>query len=175
MTKNGRLIGVFTFVGLNGLTCWVPFALGAQAALRMRGAENKQRVTKGYVRSIQEAFQLYLGDDKSCFVPGEPFPVAEALDIIHGAGGKAFVAHPHLYQNANLIRDVLILPFDIANKSSSANGSDNGVQVDLMWEIVYIILGCLVVGIIPFAFFFFTYFFLFLINIHSFPFLVRQF
>ncbi len=69
-------------------------------------------VKKGYVRSIQEAFQLYLGDDKSCFVPGEPFPVVEALSVIHEAGGKAFVAHPHIYNNANFIRDVLLHPFD---------------------------------------------------------------
>ena len=69
-------------------------------------------VSKGYVRSIQEAFQLYLGDNKSCFVPGEPFPVAEAIAVIHEAGGKAFIAHPHLYQNAYLIKEVLMLPFD---------------------------------------------------------------
>lgn len=69
-------------------------------------------VSKGYVRSIQEAFQLYLGDDKRCFVPGEPFPVAEAIDVIHKAGGKAFIAHPHLYQNSHLIKEVISLPFD---------------------------------------------------------------
>jgi predicted metal-dependent phosphoesterase TrpH len=69
-------------------------------------------VLKGYVKSIGEAFQLYLGDHKSCFVAGTPFPVFEAIEVIHKAGGKAFVAHPHLYDNANLIRDVLHLPFD---------------------------------------------------------------
>lgn len=69
-------------------------------------------VRKGYVRSIQEAFQLYLGDNQSCFVSGTPFPVEEALSVIHEAGGKAFVAHPHLYRDASVIRNVLTLPFD---------------------------------------------------------------
>ena len=69
-------------------------------------------VRKGYVKSIQEAFQLYLGDNKSCFVPGVPFPVEEALLVIHEAGGKAFVAHPHLYPDSSIIRAVLTLPFD---------------------------------------------------------------
>jgi 3',5'-nucleoside bisphosphate phosphatase len=32
-------------------------------------------VEKGYVRTIQEAFAFYLGDNKCCYVPGEPFPV----------------------------------------------------------------------------------------------------
>ncbi len=69
-------------------------------------------VAKGYVKTIQEAFQLYLGDNKSCYVAGTPFPVAEAIDIIHEAGGKAFIAHPHMYDNANIVREVLSLPFD---------------------------------------------------------------
>ncbi len=69
-------------------------------------------VRKGYVKSIQEAFQIYLGDNKSCFVPGESFPVAGALDVLHKAGGKAFIAHPHLHLDALLVRNVLMLPFD---------------------------------------------------------------
>lgn len=68
-------------------------------------------VSKGYVKSVQEAFQLYLGDEKSCFVAGEPFPVAEAIAVIQEAGGKAFLAHPHLYSNDSVTREVLSLPF----------------------------------------------------------------
>ena len=67
---------------------------------------------KGYVKSIQEAFSYYLGDNKCCYVPGEPFPVEEALGIIHAAGGKAFVAHPHLFSDATVVREILHFPFD---------------------------------------------------------------
>jgi predicted metal-dependent phosphoesterase TrpH len=69
-------------------------------------------VRKGYVKSVQEAFQFYIGDGKRCFVPGEPFPVVEAIETIHQAGGKAFLAHPHLYTNGFLVKEVLQLPFD---------------------------------------------------------------
>jgi predicted metal-dependent phosphoesterase TrpH len=69
-------------------------------------------VRKGYVKTIQEAFQFYLGDGKRCFVPGEPFPVEEAIDVIHKAEGKAFLAHPHLYPDSSLVRSALVLAFD---------------------------------------------------------------
>lgn len=55
-------------------------------------------VSKGYVGSIREAFQRYLGDGMPCYEPGETIEVAETLDIIHEARGKAFIAHPHFDQ-----------------------------------------------------------------------------
>lgn len=67
---------------------------------------------KGYVRSIQEAFQTYLADGACCFVSGEPFLVKEALSIISQAGGKSFLAHPHLYSDAGFVREILSLGFD---------------------------------------------------------------
>lgn len=67
---------------------------------------------KGYVQSIQEAFDRYIGDQKCCFVLGESFPVAEALRIIHEAGGKAFLAHPHLFASSAFIRELLQMGFD---------------------------------------------------------------
>lgn len=69
-------------------------------------------VQKGHVRSIQEAFQLYLGDGAPCFARGELFTVKEALEIIAKAGGKAFLAHPHLYSDAGFVREILSLGFD---------------------------------------------------------------
>ena len=69
-------------------------------------------VKKGYVRSIQEAFRLYIGDQRCCFVAGEPFSVEEALSIIHAAGGKAFLAHPHLYSDRSIAEEILSLGFD---------------------------------------------------------------
>ncbi len=69
-------------------------------------------LSKGYVRSIQEAFQSYLGDYGCCFVLGQPFSVAEAIEVIHQAGGKAFLAHPNLYADGSLIDEVLSFGFD---------------------------------------------------------------
>ena len=69
-------------------------------------------VNKGYVRTIQEAFQLYLGDRKCCFVPGATFPVLEAVAVIHKAGGKVFLAHPHFYREGDFVKELLLLGFD---------------------------------------------------------------
>ncbi len=72
----------------------------------------KLMIKKGYVKTIKEAFNIYIGDDKSCFDEGESFSVAETIELIHGAGGKAFLAHPHLLHNAKTTRELLELPFD---------------------------------------------------------------
>ena len=67
---------------------------------------------KGYVKSIKEAFSSYIGDGKCCYDAEDAFSVEETISIIHGAGGKAFLAHPHLLEGAKLVRELLELPFD---------------------------------------------------------------
>lgn len=64
------------------------------AAGRMHIAE--AMTAAGYVKKPQEAFDRYLNAGKPAFVPKETMPLAEAIDLIHGAGGLAFVAHPGL-------------------------------------------------------------------------------
>ena len=49
---------------------------------------------KGYVSSIQEAFDKYLGDGKPLHVPKVKLSPAEAIELVHSAGGLAVVAHP---------------------------------------------------------------------------------
>jgi predicted metal-dependent phosphoesterase TrpH len=48
-------------------------------------------IGRGYVRSTEEAFQRYL---VPCDVPKRYFPIAEAIGLIHRAGGVAVLAHP---------------------------------------------------------------------------------
>lgn len=67
---------------------------------------------KGYVRDLAEAFSKLLGDKKAAYVQGERFHPQEAIDVIHQAGGKAVLAHPHLIRNNTVLKQVLELPFD---------------------------------------------------------------
>jgi 3',5'-nucleoside bisphosphate phosphatase len=67
---------------------------------------------KGYVSSMKEAFNLYIGDDKPCYYRGTSFSIEETLTLIHKAGGKAFIAHPHLLQGFNALKELLNFPFD---------------------------------------------------------------
>jgi 3',5'-nucleoside bisphosphate phosphatase len=69
-------------------------------------------VNKGYVGSIREAFNQYIGDGKPCFASGEGVSVEETIATIHQSGGKAFIAHPHLLESSRKIKELLKSPFD---------------------------------------------------------------
>lgn len=67
----------------------------------------------GYVKKPQEAFDRYLNAGKPAHIPKETMPLAEAIDLIHGAGGLAFVAHPGLGKWIRKSLDALLeFPFD---------------------------------------------------------------
>lgn len=51
----------------------------------------------GYVKSLKEAFRIYLGDWKPAYVPKKKFPVESAIKLINDAGGVASLAHPALF------------------------------------------------------------------------------
>lgn len=57
-------------------------------------------VERGYVASIQEAFDLWLGNGKPADVNREKLPPGDAIRMIHEHGGVMFVAHP-IYIGAN--------------------------------------------------------------------------
>lgn len=51
-------------------------------------------VQAGWVRSMNAAFQRFLGDGQPAYVPATRLPVSEAIELIHAAGGVAVLAHP---------------------------------------------------------------------------------
>lgn len=53
---------------------------------------------KGWVSSIQMAFNKYLADDAPAYVPKFKQSPAEAINLIRNAGGIAVLAHPMLTQ-----------------------------------------------------------------------------
>jgi predicted metal-dependent phosphoesterase TrpH len=48
----------------------------------------------GYVRSLEEAFDIYLGDNGSAFVPYQPADALEVVRMIGELGGVSVLAHP---------------------------------------------------------------------------------
>jgi 3',5'-nucleoside bisphosphate phosphatase len=72
----------------------------------------KAMCEKGYVQNIQEAFLRYIGEGKSCYVPGVKYSTSEAIEVIHASSGKAVIAHPHLIQKKKVVEALLKLPFD---------------------------------------------------------------
>ena len=53
-------------------------------------------VEKGYVSSVQEAFQRFLGSGKPAFVSREKLDTAQVIRILTQAGGIPVLAHPTL-------------------------------------------------------------------------------
>ena len=49
---------------------------------------------KGYISTIPEAFDRYIGNEGPARVPRPKFTPVEALEIVHAAGGVGVVAHP---------------------------------------------------------------------------------
>lgn len=51
----------------------------------------------GYVKSRNEAFDRYVGDRASCYVPRPKISPFQVISLIHESGGYAVLAHPLLY------------------------------------------------------------------------------
>jgi len=67
---------------------------------------------KGYVGSIKEAFDKYIAQGRPAYVPRYKFPPAEAIALIHQAGGKAVLAHPGLIEDRKIIDEIIALGID---------------------------------------------------------------
>ncbi|MBE5906819.1 MAG: PHP domain-containing protein [Lachnospiraceae bacterium] len=62
----------------------------------------------GQVKTMNEAFKKYLGDDAPCFVDRKKVQTADAIQLIHDAGGLTVLAHPPLYNLSHKALDTMI-------------------------------------------------------------------
>ncbi len=63
-----------------------------------RGNIARYLVEHGCVKDRATVFEKYLGDGCKCYVEREKITPIEAVELIHRAGGLAFLAHPLLYK-----------------------------------------------------------------------------
>jgi len=64
-------------------------------------------VERGYVKTVREAFDKYLGGGKPAYVPRAKLTPAEAVRLIRRAGGVPVFAHPGLAQRDELIPELV--------------------------------------------------------------------
>jgi len=64
-------------------------------------------IEKGIVKSMDEAFQLYLGRAGKAYANPPRIPPEEAILLIKEAGGVPVLAHPGLYDNDSLVRRLI--------------------------------------------------------------------
>ena len=66
---------------------------------------------KGFIKSRNEAFERYIGDNGPCNIPREKMDPANAIRLIRSVGGVPILAHPVLYhlgnEQMNLLMDHL--------------------------------------------------------------------
>ncbi|OYD16012.1 hypothetical protein CH333_04550 [candidate division WOR-3 bacterium JGI_Cruoil_03_44_89] len=60
-------------------------------------------LNKGVVNNLQEAFSIYIGNDKPCYVPKPNIGVSQVVKVIKKAGGIPVLAHPIYLGNDRLI------------------------------------------------------------------------
>ncbi len=70
-------------------------------AIITRAHYARYMLNKGYIKSIKEAFERYVGDHCPCFVPREKVTPSQAVNLILNAGGIPVLAHPILYGFGN--------------------------------------------------------------------------
>jgi predicted metal-dependent phosphoesterase TrpH len=64
-------------------------------------------VQVGVIKSFDEAFANYIGLDGPAYVPKQNLSPQKAIELIHAAGGLAFLAHPAVAQAYNYIDEFI--------------------------------------------------------------------
>ncbi len=67
---------------------------------------------KGFVGSVKQAFEKYLGEGKPAYDGGVRMEVHDAIKIVHDAGALAILAHPHLLNHKKVLKALVEMPFD---------------------------------------------------------------
>lgn len=55
-------------------------------------------LSKGYIKSLPEAFERYIGDHSPYYIPREKVTPKQGVELILNAGGVPILAHPILYK-----------------------------------------------------------------------------
>lgn len=83
-------------------------------------------VKKGYVDSMEQAFERYLGKNGAAYVNPPRIRPEEAIRWIKEAGGAAVLAHPGLYDDDALVRELI----DAGLDGLEAYHSDHAPEVE---------------------------------------------
>lgn len=94
-TRAARIVERLSDLGVDITLADVQAEVGEGATTRSIGRPHVARalMTKGHVASVTEAFDRYLGDGRPAAVPKEKLGAADAIALLHDAGGLAVLAH----------------------------------------------------------------------------------
>lgn len=87
------------------------YAAGTAAMGRIHVA--RALLARGAVKTVQQAFDRYIGRGRKAYVAKKTISCRNAIDLIHEANGLAFLAHPGVGSTVvPLLPKLLQLPFD---------------------------------------------------------------
>ncbi|EMT54794.1 hypothetical protein I532_04280 [Brevibacillus borstelensis AK1] len=72
----------------------------------------EEMIELGVVQSIDEAFAVYLGKEGKAYVNPPRITPQEAITLIKEAGGVAVLAHPGLYDDDELVQELIAFGLD---------------------------------------------------------------
>ncbi len=90
--RNTRILAKMREHGLTVNQEEVEALAGGKIVSRLHFA--RYLVNRGFVKTIEKAFFLYLGKGKPFYEERESLRIEEAISLVHTAGGKAVLAHP---------------------------------------------------------------------------------
>jgi len=90
--RNPRMLQKLRALGIDLSMAEVEALAGSRQLGRPHFAQ--ALINKEAVSSFEEAFERYLGKGRPAYVPKTRLPPGEAIQLIHGAGGLAVLAHP---------------------------------------------------------------------------------
>jgi 3',5'-nucleoside bisphosphate phosphatase len=120
---------------LNALGVHVTFDAVLQEAAG--GAVGRPHVARaiiagGWVADLREAFDRYLGNGRQAFVPKDNLAIAEAIRVIHGAGGVAVLAHPGQLGTRERIAPLVSLGLDGIEVLHPSHSWDDSQRLDAL-------------------------------------------
>ncbi len=94
----------------------------------------KVLISKGYISSVSEGFDKYLGDKGPCYESKKCGSIEKAIEAIHNSHGKAVLAHPFQYVDKDMekyLSDVLEILDGIECFHPSANDQQSSELLNI--------------------------------------------
>jgi predicted metal-dependent phosphoesterase TrpH len=117
----------------------VPVTTDAVLAEAADGAVGRPHVARaiikgGWVRDNREAFDRYLGSGRPAFVQKHQLSLADAIRLVHDAGGVAVYAHPGSEGNRERIEPMVALGLDGVEVKHPSHSADDVARLGALTD-----------------------------------------
>jgi hypothetical protein len=91
-------------------------------------------VAAGVAADLREAFDRFLGNGKPAYVAKDKLPIAEAISVIHRAGGLAVLAHPAALGTRERVAALVGMGLDGVEVLHPSHNWDDSQRLDALAE-----------------------------------------